>query len=334
MLFSLIVFATTSFASPQLWFESLGRSPVEIKLFDHSHLSAQSCRDCHKQEFLDWSKTRHASAWSNSIFQEGYLNETQDRCLHCHAPMQKQFDEIKKHGGGRLASEGVNCAVCHVRDNTMVGSKESYLWHPLKKEPAMKSPEFCAKCHQFQLEHTINGKGFATETVAQNTFEEWRSYQKNGGTKTCQQCHMPGGRHLFHGAHDSTQLRAGVSVTYVLDLKTVTFQIKSVDVGHNLPSGDVFRHLTFETATNGKSFQVVRTFGRQFRLDINDLTGSIRKLESENTAIKPGEIIEISIPRTKDLRYRLRYHFVSEPEKKRSHLREQDLVQVVLGGRI
>lgn len=53
-----------------------------------------------------------------------------------------------------LASEGVTCVTCHVRDNTILTSRphgSSNVPHALSYSPQLAKAEFCAGCHQFNI---------------------------------------------------------------------------------------------------------------------------------------------------------------------------------------
>ncbi|MCC7527322.1 MAG: hypothetical protein IT342_02295, partial [Candidatus Melainabacteria bacterium] len=72
---------------------------------------------------------------------------------------------------------------------------------------AFLDSKFCIRCHQFDPEDKrLNGK------LLQDTFQEWKRspYAKAG--VSCQNCHMPEGRHLFLGIHDSQMVARGVNV--------------------------------------------------------------------------------------------------------------------------
>ena len=68
---------------------------------------------------------------------------------------------------------------------------------------------------------------------------------------------MPGGRHLFRGAWDVELLRRSPHVDVVdgvglgdgVDGRALV--LRSVDVGHHFPTGDLFRHLTVEVCADG-----------------------------------------------------------------------------------
>lgn len=330
-----ILLLTVVFADGEGRWSDLGRAPLVVRVHDPAHLSAQNCRSCHDEVYADWAKSRHAAAWDNPIFQEGYLVETQDRCLHCHTPLREQFREVKGTGELRLAREGVNCAVCHVRDGAVYSTTgDSDQWHPLRTDVHLKSPQFCARCHQFNVNGSLNGQVYETEVVAQNTYKEWLNYQARGGRQSCQQCHMPGGRHLFHGAHNDRMLRSALRVEPRERDGKVEFQIEAVNIGHNLPTGDVFRQLSFEVRPAGKGeFVEVRRFGRKFELGVGSSQAPVQQRLVEDASLRPFEPVIIATGLTPPVEFRLRYHFVSEKEKTRSHLPARTLTTTVLSGR-
>lgn len=85
-------------------------------------------------------------------------------CLNCHIPLanQRQFVVRGLHDGdirrpvldanprydGELAHEGITCAVCHVRDGTVIGLRgDTQAPHPVRVPPDMLSFEVCLTCH-------------------------------------------------------------------------------------------------------------------------------------------------------------------------------------------
>ncbi len=278
-------------------------------------LSAESCAGCHHQEFHDWSKSRHRVSYTNQNFFEGYVREKQDRCLHCHAPLKEQFQEIKKSPILKISHEGVNCVACHVRDGKVAGS----IFHGGEKSDFIKSPKFCAGCHEFDINAVTDGQIHLTQVNAQNTYSQWKEYQKAGGDKTCQQCHMPEGRHLFQGAHAKL-----ISPLKVSSPSRGILKIELINIGHHYPSGDVFRRLTLEVKVNGKFF-VLRSFHRKYSRD-----ESFRLVS--DTTLKPNTVVEVKIEQKLPVEYRFVYHFLKNSDKKYSQIPEHDQDRVVLQG--
>ena len=136
---------------------------------------------------------------------------------------------------------------------------------------------------------------------------------------------MPGGRHLFRGAHDLDWLRASVRVQREPDALVVS----TVDVGHDLPSGDLFHALTLEVA-DLDGYRVVARFGRTFT-HRTDAEGNLVKVLDEDTALHPDEARVVPVPR--GAAWRLRYHFASEGDEARGHLPLDEIVVTLAEGR-
>lgn len=294
------------------WF-NYGSAPLQIYIHDPADLSAESCKNCHQAEYDDWSRSKHREAFTNPHFQEGFLLEKADRCVYCHAPLQAQFDEYKGKSKTQLLNEGVNCAACHIRDGKFwSGQDSSDIWHQTEKNDLFKSSKYCAGCHQFNLDHTVNGRTEVTDLNAQNTFREWESYQQKGGTKTCQQCHMPDGRHLFQGAHTIEMLKSSISLQVVRSKNILLFRFQSQNVGHNVPTGDVFRNFQLQVSKDGKNFETVHFFGKKYEIEVSEEDGKMRQTLVSNTSLEPFQEVVIRYPSKKSVKYRVRYYFVSE----------------------
>ena len=110
-------------------------------------LSALACQSCHGHIVEQWKESRHAQAWTNPIFQEGYIAELDPTCVYCHAPHKEQFEEVQNNQAWYkamhpekgslinvptkypepLSQEGITCATCHVRSGKMIASISSSL---------------------------------------------------------------------------------------------------------------------------------------------------------------------------------------------------------------
>ena len=320
---------------------SSGERPLVVTAPNGGSLSARACGSCHRAVYDDWQTTRHRAAWDNAVFLDGLGREPLPRCVHCHAPLLEQKREAGPLRGRQftqltrqpteistesepvppgptptpapgLLHEGVTCAVCHVRDGRVLTARnvapdDGTPMHPITIEPALKDPAFCASCHQF---------GFSnSDALMQGTWSEWRAWSDVGGQGTCQSCHMPGGRHLFRGAWDQDLLRRSLQVTVT---RGPVLELRSVDVGHHFPTGDLFRHLTVEAASNtgndgndgnddgddgdDGAFVDIARIGRVF-----GGTG-LDKHVVEDTSLIPGVPRSIHLP-PGSRRWRVRYHY-------------------------
>jgi hypothetical protein len=275
--------------------------------------SAQACRYCHEQEYRDWSDSRHRAAWTNAIFQEGFRREPERPCVHCHSPLtpavrtratggRPHFDVAP--GDAARGAECVNCIVSHVRDDAvMVANDPPYALHRTVVAPDLKDPAFCAGCHQFNWVRAEHGELVATRSPMQTTYDEYLAYRARGGEGTCQSCHMPSGRHLWHGAHDEAQLRRSLEVTVIRSGGRCRFTLASTGVGHAFPTGDVFRHLTLTVDGRERA-----RFGREFAL-APTASGDVDRVLTSDSALRPFEPVVVDVPCQDRGQFRVDYHF-------------------------
>jgi hypothetical protein len=314
------------------WF-SHGLRPVDTGTLVHEDLSAESCRDCHAKIYDEWKSARHSQAWTNSLFHEGFLLESQDRCIFCHAPMKEQFAEIKEKSAAHLSHEGVNCITCHVRDSEIHSASSSGLqFHPWKKDQRLKKAEFCAGCHQFNFNKTVDGHAILTPLTVQNTYNEWLAYREKGGRETCQSCHMPGGKHTFQGAHTPEVLARGIDFHVAPGIHGYAFILRVRNVGHRVPTGDLFRHLTLEVAKEGGPFEAIARIGRTYGFSIDDKTGEAVQGLVEDTSLGPFERRVVNFSSDRPVRYRLVYHYTSPRDELKSLLKPDELKTIVASG--
>jgi hypothetical protein len=115
-----------------------------------------------------------------------------------------------------LDKGGLICAACHVRDQKRLGppkagkplgpSREKAPHGGVTRTTAYERSEFCRECHQHPPSTAINGKPI------ENTYVEWKEgpYSKMG--VQCQDCHMPGKKHIWRGIHDKEMTARAVTL--------------------------------------------------------------------------------------------------------------------------
>lgn len=166
-----------------------------------SSISAESCGSCHQNHYNEWKRSTHRFAWLDQQFQAEIKKDNSPfLCLNCHIPLQNQQEELV-HGlindniytpkttknlnyDKSLQLEGITCAVCHVRDEQIIGpTGTKKAPHSTKKDSEFLSERLCISCH--------NASAIITEELVCSfeTGDEWVAYSKVNG-KTCIDCHM------------------------------------------------------------------------------------------------------------------------------------------------
>lgn len=201
-----------------------------------------ACGQCHEAAVAQWRGSMHAHAWNNPVFRAEYDAAPAASCRGCHDPS--------------ATATGVDCATCHVRDGAVVAVRRTargQAAHPIVVDAMLTEVSACASCHQFNF--TDDGIHDPTELL-QSTVQEWRT-QSAANSATCQDCHMErefsAVDHRFAGLHDAELLRSAVDIE-VLARRTsagvdVEVTVAAANVGHAVPTGDVFRRgvLTVQT---------------------------------------------------------------------------------------
>jgi hypothetical protein len=274
------------------------------------------CADCHAKPAAGWQASGHARAWSSPLFQAGLAVERRRFCVDCHAP-----DGAKTTAAGW---RGIGCASCHTSSNP----------HDRREVAALRAADACRRCHEFATPEWIAGEMRTTALPMQSTFSEWQAYQRAGGAGTCQSCHMPGGDHVMHGAHDVNLLRRALAVSARAAGDSIAFTLRSVGVGHRYPTGDLFRHLTVEIAESGGDFRTVHRIGRLFDTALDAATLLAHKVETANTTLAPGETRTVIAAARGPLIWRVRYHYGSERDELLARLSYDQLVVTLFEGAV
>lgn len=300
---------------------------------------ASTCGACHTTQFEQWSQSNHKRSWHNDLMLVGYAAEPLDFCVHCHTPKPQQKAEILANKDfyrsldprsgipiGSVqrrpephASDGVDCAACHWRHGEILAPTRSWAApHRVRPATEFATGEVCAGCHDFNVPGTVDGHFSLTDVPMQSTTAEWRAWTAGGGDRSCADCHMPNGSHDVLGAHDREFLRQAWKVEVRRDGDVVRFRVESVGVGHNLPTGDLFRHATLEI-NHGQAWAEIARFGRVFQTTL-DGAGVPQKRLVGDTSLIPGQPRSLSVQSADGARWRLRWHDASPTDEIRGLL--------------
>ena len=127
----------------------------------NGYVSATACQQCHEQEYLHWSATRHAFAYQTLLKKERYFDAG---CVSCHTtgfgyPTGFQI------GDPNATLKGVQCETCH-------GPGKRHVGNPKKSNIRNgKDTSLCLACHDPQ-----HSPGFA-EVAALHTKDVDHSQQ-------------------------------------------------------------------------------------------------------------------------------------------------------------
>jgi hypothetical protein len=213
----------------------------------------EACGTCHTQQYKDWKQSFHHRAMGPGVLGQLLDMELDEptlsiSCQRCHAPLAEQIPYLKKgiHNPDYregFRDDGLVCAACHVRNHIRHGPDLGIKPDPkgphsgFVVRPEYLNPAFCAACHDFEPGGGVHGK------MLLETAEEWRRTDFAAEGKTCQSCHMPEGRHLWKGIHDTAMVRSAVSVEAGLtdDKEGLhgRLALTNVGAGHRLPTYNV-----------------------------------------------------------------------------------------------
>ncbi|MEK6791139.1 MAG: multiheme c-type cytochrome [Deltaproteobacteria bacterium] len=263
-------------------------------------LYPESCAQCHKAQYDDWKAALHSKSVGPGLTAQLDAKadpQTAVSCYYCHAPLALQSEVIEKNGAGettyaantgfdtRLQSSGVSCAACHVRKggvfgpNGRSGQKDASNGHASNQADFFEKAEFCAACHQLDEGYALNGKPLV------NTYNEWKESDYGKNNITCQNCHMPGKRHLFRGIHDLQMVKSGVTFEVKKSASKsgviVNLRITNSGTGHYFPTYATPRVVVkgFLTDANGKTLANTLkegSIGRKVALDLSEETSDTR----------------------------------------------------------
>lgn len=245
-----------------------GARPIDPGPARAELLDPQGCASCHAAIVAEWAASRHARAWTNSIFRREYDARPQAWCVNCHAPLTTQQAALAV-GDHARADQGVDCAACHVRRGAIVSArKRPGSPHATVEEPTFGTPAFCADCHQFSFPvlHERTGAAVAfTAHPMQTTVASFRAGPYAGERAGCLACHGSRHGHAFPGAHDPDMLASALEVRWCRDGELLQLAIDNVAAGHTVPTGDIHRHMNLRVWRSSAPEAMFEAFlGRRF----------------------------------------------------------------------
>lgn len=307
---------------------SVGLAPIDDTNVPAKWRTAKTCAGCHPDQANEWRHSRHGAAWTNAIFQREYKQQPLNWCVHCHAPLKSQFDEVKR-GGGALADEGVTCAVCHVRGGKLLARRKNPASpHDTEVRSDFGSADFCAGCHQFNF--PLFGKdgqvsGYSPFPM-QNTVAQFRAGPHKSGR--CGDCHSRSKfGHAFPGAHDLGMLRGALAYSMCREGGELQVTLRNQGAGHNVPTGDVHRHILLRLWHSAsperlyeyslaRRYEAVPSGGKKTVLDTTLPPGASRTLRIKAAQLGPAEGAG---PASDPLSFELRYVYTIDEFPFRGH---------------
>jgi hypothetical protein len=330
-------------------------------------LRASECGGCHGEIYREWSKSMHARAWTDPYYQADFVFDgSQQVCLNCHIPLQNQQENLvtgfkdrarfkpllKKNPDfdAALQQEGVTCAVCHVRDNYIIGPYgDTDAPHPSRYDPAMiDGLGVCRKCH------VVSGERWDTfyRLPPCGTVAEIRE-ETPGEKINCTKCHMPeiarpaaagampraGGRHTWKGGHDRDTVRQALRVDLEVSRDKnnggrAHITLTNTGAGHYLPTGTPDRHLSVEFRLINEHGETIKqkiyllkrhVMWRPFIVDLWDT-----RLEKNIPRSYSVPFQRSNSPAAVKLDVIVRYHLLDEARRKRIAYINKEPISYVL----
>lgn len=296
--------------------------------------AAVGCGGCHAAIHGEWRGSGHASAFEDPVFRAEYDPAPSAFCADCHAAGRARH--------GHAPHDGVDCAACH---SGPAGEREA---------AAADGAEACAGCHQFAFppgELGTHGTYDPADPL-QDTVHEWRASDAARDGIGCVDCHMPwvsdgASRHRSHrlvGAGDPSLVREAIVATAsartLAEGLEVTVTLAPGDVGHRVPTGDMFRRLRV-AAWNDGGVPVEQWLGREFaQLPASDDRGFRLRPALDDRVPAPGDgepvRVRLLLPgvRTREARWSVELHRMPPAQARARGLDPARLRAVVAEGLI
>ena len=283
---------------------------------DPAALSYQSCTRCHRRVHWGWKVSMHSVSWVDPEVQELWHHYGKpEGCQDCHLPIVSS----RRGAAGApdpagfpagLAGEGVNCAVCHVRDGAILApheggtrNPESKPPHPVRYTEELNQSRFCADCHQ----------STESERPMYDTFREWEASPAAKQGIRCHDCHLPkrtrvdqaGGIVAFHthgflGSHTDLKVQEALELDVRTDRpryargETVVARVRltNTGAGHKVPTGHPLHGIEVTAGIADQNGEFIAMETRWLRRGVDSLFATE---EGEDTRLAPGETLAFEL---------------------------------------
>ena len=234
------------------------------------------CKECHGEIYAQWEKSHHARplmGMDGWIFMSKYLKEgvlsvkspkqatrANFPCAKCHLPqLFKATDAVAAELAAAVFRDdkktinrlNISCLVCHQEKAVVHGRPEKSALYgsreikdheglPVKKSPLLKDPLFCGQCHglgpNLEFENPVQCATLYGSYL--------HAYLPNGGSQTCQDCHMPGKDHTsLPNFNDRAGTSARLRQALPLEVETLGY-VFQIDEGKHQPLAVVKTKIT------------------------------------------------------------------------------------------
>lgn len=279
----------------------------------------RGCEECHATIAEQWRESFHRKAYTNAAYVRALKNEPRPFCRRCHAPEA----DPQVSATGWQAESGVACVTCHLRDgkvvtgNSLGKRQQKKAPHVVLREDSF-SANLCRACHEFGFP---DSRLRERRELMQSTLSEHKALGERRG---CVDCHMPlldkQRSHRFPGGHDEDMLRGALQVSAKRDGVVLQMTLSPKQIGHALPTGDLFRRLVVSAqsqTSDGKPVQTAQYLQRYFGTE-QQRPGSFVRVQTSDTRLHGPGLLRLALPLSdRDLRnpihWQVRYQRVAHP---------------------
>lgn len=326
-----------------------GLSPLPKDSISKEYLSSSACKDCHTKEHREWENSMHKKSFTNRFFMSAFSTENKNWCINCHTPLYEQYQNffetstgsmVQQKGNIDILKEGINCAVCHVREDTIYTSTfpnvSTFLKspHKLSYDPFLKDPKFCAGCHDFPFPEHFSPITFSGVPM-QSTYKEW---SESGEKRTCQNCHFSRGNHSLPGPHTKDFISSSMEINFQvnsapMNTYSLYIHLSFPKIGHNFITGDLFRAVSISIYDKEKKLIRVHFINKNVKISTKEIVQDTT-LKKRNEKGHLEEVIHVHIGRRFPTFCKMEYHFQGkiERELEREHFSQNELKYLLYEG--
>lgn len=262
--------------------------------------SFDRCDRCHVAIAAEHARSMHARAAIDPLFRRELARVPDPTfCLACH--------------GADRDPPGLGCESCHGDEIILATRASGRAPHPVRVAPSLGTDEACAGCHQFDFPGRVGEPMQATLNEASLLGPE---------RARCVECHAGSSGHAFEVS--DAMLAASIHTTATAQREGeevhVRLTLRAGEVGHAVPTGDVYRRLEVRAWLVGAAGSLRRaTLSRVFRAAPDGL----HELADRRVPAAGSRLVELALPvpdgvDPTEVRWAIEWHALPREEVERS----------------
>jgi len=303
---------------------ALNKEPMQWCINCHAPLREQQLNKFRIQLIREYSSKEKNQDGTligkNKFVQNGNLKKSENIIF-------KKLDENQLNSLRVLTDEGINCAVCHIRNGKIYAGPKKLVHQkkkeiqerssnnkeqkseqkfsksnqsescilPIERSSSLRDGSFCSGCHQFNFPSRSLSTHYSTLSM-QNTVAEYGMSRAHSSGIMCSECHFFSDQQPTHDTSRGTEDSFSVKFQDVKNRETGRPYLEVIvtmkNIAHSWPTGDLFRSITLQSYDINNKLLDTAMISRTYNTEKNKLMSdtTIHNQSSDNSRLPAKSI--------------------------------------------